>query len=78
MGEGFRPSLHRLFATDFYFFWTASDVFLLRRYTAAAKITVMAKTTPGVVQLTPAPGGALVVLVAGAIVVAAVVALDTG
>jgi len=54
------------------------DGFLLRRYMAAAKITIMAKTTPGAVQLVLAAGGAIVVeLVAGAIVVALVM-LDTG
>jgi hypothetical protein len=65
-----------------YFFSTASDGFLLRMYMAAAKITIMAKTTPGAVQLVLAAGGALVELVAGAIVagaiVVALVALDTG
>ena len=47
---------------------------------AAARITIMARTTPGAVQLVLAGGGALVELVAGAIVVAlvAVMVLDTG
>ena len=62
----------------FYFFSAVADGFRLRMYTAAPRITIIARIIPGTVQSVPADGAAAVELVAGAIVVATVVSFETG